>query len=213
MAFHSYFYDSINGDKPYSSRDFAKAFGILTENGVLISEANDDELGFQIGGTNNTVITKGKAMVNGRFIEMDEDEILVIPEGNYDGQIVINVDIEQEREASLLVKTDRNPIQSSALFQLPLYNVTVTNGIIVSAVDIKHRGGAIPNNHTQPISSITGLQSFISNAVTWSLDTNGIKAYMGKYGGTGKPVVLYLTSSQPSPNPGEHRVWIQIDNF
>lgn len=49
--------------------------------------------------------------------------------------------------------------------------------------------------------------------VTWSADPNGVKVTLGKYNGTGKPIVLFLTPGQPSASASEHRVWIQIDNF
>lgn len=48
---------------------------------------------------------------------------------------------------------------------------------------------------------------------TWSASSTGVIVNMGKFAGTGKPVVLYLTSSQPTASSAEHRVWIQIDNF
>ena len=35
MAINSYFYDSVNDDRTYSAEDFAKAFGIVLETGVL----------------------------------------------------------------------------------------------------------------------------------------------------------------------------------
>lgn len=213
MAIYSYFYDSVEGDRPYSAGDFARAFGILAENGVLIREAEGGTLGFDIGGTNFTTIYEGRAIIEGHFVEVDGTETLTVPAGSYSGQVVIQVDSDSARAASLIVKTDRNPIQSASLYELPLYNVTVTNNIITVADDIRYQGGAVPNNHNQPISTITGLQSHIDKAITWIADPNGIKASMGKYAGTGKPVTLFLTSSRPSASSSEHRVWIQIDNF
>ena len=38
MAINSYFYDSVNSDRPYSAKDFATAFGIGFETGFLIRE-------------------------------------------------------------------------------------------------------------------------------------------------------------------------------
>jgi hypothetical protein len=35
VAIRSYFYDSVDGDRPYSASDFARAFGIAFENGIL----------------------------------------------------------------------------------------------------------------------------------------------------------------------------------
>lgn len=51
------------------------------------------------------------------------------------------------------------------------------------------------------------------NHPTITADINGTTINMGKYGGAGKPIVLYLTSAQPAASASEHRVWIQIDNF
>jgi hypothetical protein len=230
MTINSYFYDSVDGDRPYSSSDFARAFDIAFENGVLIREANGGVLGFDIGGTNYTTVYEGKAIIEGHFVEVIGTETLTVPIGNYSGQIVIEMDADTDRVASLVVKTDQTPVQTSTFYELPLYNVTVTDGIITGITDIRYRGGAVPNNHDHVISEISGLQTHIDDhghtisdisglqthidkAITWSADPNGIKANMGKYEGTGKPVVLFLTSSQPGATSSEHRVWIQIDNF
>jgi hypothetical protein len=210
MTIKSYFYDSVNGDRAYSATDFAKAFNVMTETGVLFQ---DGELGFDIGGTNYLTIYEGRAIVEGHFVEVTETETLTVPAGGYSGQVVIQVDTEETRAANLIVKTDRTPIQTASLYELPLYNVTVVNGVITAATDIRIQGGAIPNNHNQSISAITGLQAALDSTVTWALDPNGIKATMGKFAGTGKPVVLFLTTAQPAAVSGEHRVWIQIDNF
>lgn len=211
MAIKSYFYDSVNNDRLYSATDFSRAFDIFLENGVLIKE--DGTFGFAIGGTNFTTLYDGKAIVEGHPVEVIDTELLVVPTGTYSGQVVIQVDMETTRIAKTIVKQDRTPIQSGTLFELPLYNVTVVNGIITTTTDIRYQGGAVPNNHLHPISDISGLQTHIDKSVTWVADTNGIRATMGKYNGTGKPVVLYLTTAQPSASATEHRVWIQIDNF
>jgi hypothetical protein len=218
MAIYSYFYDSVDGDRPYSAGDFARAFGIIMENGVLIRETNGGKFGFDIGGANYTTIYEGKAVIEGRFVEVTGTEIITVPAGSYSGQVVIQVEADTKRAASIIVKTDRNPIQSATMFELPLYDVNVTDGVITAAGDRRVQGGAIPNNHIHKVSEVTGLQGqldSLTNAknVTWEADTNGIRAHMGKFAGTGKPVVLFLTSAQPSPTSAEHRVWIQIDKF
>jgi hypothetical protein len=219
VAIYSYFYDSVDGDRPYSAGDFARAFGVIAENGVLIREAQGGKFGFDLGGGNLTTIYEGKAVIEGRFVEVTDTETLTVPVGTYSGQIVIQVEADTKRAAELIVKTDRNPIQSATLFELPLYNVAVTDGVITKVdTDLRTQGGAIPNNHIHKVSEVTGLQGqldTLTNAknITWEADTNGIRANMGKFGGTGKPVVLFLTSAQPSPTSTEHRVWIQIDKF
>ena len=75
MAINSYFYDSVEGDRPYSASAFSKAFDILTETGILIREAQDDALGFDIGGTNFTTIYEGRAIIEGHFVEVTGTEI------------------------------------------------------------------------------------------------------------------------------------------
>jgi hypothetical protein len=213
VAINSYFYDSVGTDRAYSAADFAKAFDIGFETGCLIRETQGGAFGFDIGGTNYTTIYEGKAIIQGRFVEVTGTEILTVPTGSYAGQVVIRVDSENDRSASIIVKTDRTPIQSGSVFELPLYDVNVANGIITAAGDKRYQGGAVPNNHNQSIETIEGLQDHINKAITWTADTNGIRANMGKYAGTGKPIILYLTAAQPAASSAEHRVWIQIDNF
>jgi hypothetical protein len=214
MAITSYFYDSVAGDeRTYSAADFAKAFDIVFENGVLIRETVNGTLGFDIGGTNYTTIYEGKAIVEGHFVQVTGTETLTVPAGTYNGQVVIQVDMEGTRNAKLVVKQDRVPIQSATFYELVLWNVTVTNDIITTVTDQRFQGGAVPNNHLHAIADVSGLQTQIDKTMTWVADPNGVKCTMGKYNGTGKPVVLFLTTSQPSASATEHRVWIQIDNF
>ena len=213
MAINSYFYDSVNNDRAYSAADFANAFDIMLETGVLIREAQGGSFGFDIGGTNFTTIYEGKAVIQGHLVEMVGTETLTVPSGSYSGQVVIQMDFEGTRDAAIIVKTDRTPIQSASLYELPLYDVNVANGIITAAGDKRYQGGAIPNNHNQPISTIDGLQAKLDESVRWAADPNGVRAVIGKYAGTGKQVVLFLTSARPAADSSEHRVWIQIDNF
>jgi hypothetical protein len=213
VAIRSYFYDSVAGDRPYSASDFARAFDIGFETGVLIRENVGGTLGFDIGGTNYTTLYEGKAIIEGHFVEVTGSEILTVPTGTYAGQIVIQMDMDDTRDASVVVKTDQTPIQSTSFYELPLYNATVSDGIITAVEDIRFQGGAVPNNHVHSISDVSGLQTHIDKALTWVADPNGVKCNMGKMAGTGKPIMLFLTSSQPSASSSEHRVWIQIDKF
>lgn len=213
MAISSYFYDSVNGDKPYSAADFARAFDIAFETGILIRENVGGTLGFDIGGTNFTTIYEGKAIIEGHFVEVTGIETLVVPSGDYSGQVVIQMDMDDERVARLVVKQDQTPLQSASFYELPLYNVVVASGIITNVTDIRFQGGAVPNNHNHIISDIGGLQSQIDKSLTWLADPNGVRCTMGKYAGSGKPVVLFLTTANPGASASEHRVWIQIDNF
>jgi hypothetical protein len=215
VAIRSYFYDSVTNDRPYSAQDFSTAFGMAFETGCLIRETVGGTFGFDIGGTNYTTLYEGKAIVEGHFVEIPEGttETLVVPAGSYSGQVVIQVDIDGERIAKIVVKQDRTPIQSASFYELPLWDVTVVNNVITAVVDKRYQGGAVPNNHNQSISTIEGLQALLDEKVRWSADPNGVRAIVGRYNGTGKNVVLFLTSARPSADPTEHRVWIQIDNF
>jgi hypothetical protein len=214
MAINSYFYDSAVGDtRTYSAADFARAFDIALETGCLIRETYGGTFGFDIGGTNFTTIYAGSAIIEGHFVEVVGTELLTVPTGSYSGQVVIQVDFDNARAASLVVKQDRSPIKTASLYELEIWNVTVENGVITAAEDKRYQGGAIPNNHNHKISEVTGLQASLDSSVTWAADPNGVKATIGKYAGTGKPVVLFLTAAQPAASNTEHRVWIQIDNF
>jgi hypothetical protein len=213
VAITSYFYDSVNGDRPYSAQAFAKAFDIAFETGVLIRESVGGTLGFDIGGTNYTTLYEGKAIIEGHFVEVTGTETLTVPAGSYNGQIVIQMDMDNTRDAKIVVKTDRVPIQSASFYELPLYDCVVASNIITSVTDKRYQGGAVPNNHLHPISDVTGLQAGLDARAVWSADPNGVSLYVGKYNNTGKPIRIFFTSSQPSASSSEHRVWIQIDNF
>jgi hypothetical protein len=213
VAISSYFYDSVNGDRPYSAQAFAKAFDIAFETGVLIRESVGGTFGFDIGGTNYTTLYEGKAIIEGHFVEITGTEILTVPTGTYNGQVVIQMDFDDTRMAKVVVKENRVPINSTTFYELPLWDVTVTSGIITAVADKRYQGGAVPNNHTHGIADISGLQTQIDKSLTWVADPNGVKCTMGKFNGTGKPVVLFLTTANPGASASEHRVWIQIDNF
>lgn len=219
MAINSYFYDSVAGDRPYSAADFARAFDIAFETGFLIRETQGGTFGFDIGGTNYTTVYEGKAIIEGHFVEVTGTEIITVPAGTYSGQLVLSLDADDARTVSLVVKMDRNPVQTPSLYELPVYDVNVTNGVITGVIDKRFQGGAIPNNHNQGIETITGLQAALdskvddSNGVVWAADPNGVRAVIGRYGGTGKNIVLFLTAARPAAVDSEHRVWIQIDNF
>jgi hypothetical protein len=198
MAINSYFYDSVNNDRPYSAQDFARAFGIGFETGFLIRETKGGRFGFDIGGTNYTTIYEGKAIIEGHFIEVTGTEILTVPSGTYSGQIVIRLDADNERSASIVVKTDRTPIQTPALYELPAYDVNVANGIITGAIDKRYQGGAVPNNHRHKQDEIEGLE----NMVYYFYRDGGAYLQVGDYS-------IALTPSQPPYSA--KRVWIQTD--
>lgn len=188
MTLNSYFYDSVDGDRPYSARDFTKAFGVILQDGVVANE--DGTLGFVLGGTNYTTVYSGKATVQGHFIELEGTEIITVPAGSYAGLIVLRVDITDARKVTLAVRTDQIPQQDETIWEYALYQVSVSNGIISSVpVNVRAQGGAI----AVPA----------ANVPTFFYRDNGVYLQVGTYS-------IALTPAQP---PGSaKRVWIQIDN-
>jgi len=211
MAITSYFYDSVGGDRPYSAQAFAKAFDIVFETGVLIREAVGGTLGFDIGGTNFNTVYEGKAVIEGHFVEVTGTETLTVPAGNYNGQVVIQMDFDDVRDAKLVVKQDRTPIQSTSFYELPLYDCTVANNIITTVTDKRYQGGAVPNNHNQPMSTIDGLETELNTKIEWKQYADGGYLECGLSSG-GKTFRIYLTSTQPwDGDANDRHVWIQTD--
>ena len=189
MTVNSYFYDSVNNDRPYSGADFAAAFGVILSNGVI---AKDDTgaLGFDIGGTNYNTVYAGKATVQGHFVELVGTEVIAPTAGtNFSGMIVLRVDITGARMASVAIRTDQVPQQDSSIWELPLYNCTVSNGVITAITDKRVQGGAV----AKPA----------SNVPTFFYRDNGVYLQIGTYS-------IALTPAQPPTSA--KRVWIQVDN-
>jgi hypothetical protein len=198
MAINSYFFDSVNNDRAYSAVDFAKAFDIGYETGFLIRETLGGRFGFDIGGTNYTTIYEGRAIIEGHFIEVTGTEILTVPSGTYSGQIVLRLDTDNARTTSLIVKTDRTPSQTPSLYELPVYDANVTNGVITGVIDKRYQGGAVPNNHRHKKEEVEGLD----NMVYYFYRDNGAYLQVGDWS-------IALTPSQPPYSA--KRVWIQTD--
>lgn len=187
MPIYSYFFDSVNNDRPYSGADFARAFGVITEDGVVAADT-DDSLGFDLTAATRTV-SPGKAVVQGHFIDSTENFVLPTLTGSYAGMIVIRVNITDTRTTTIEVRTDQIPQKDAAIYELPLYNITVSNGTITASTDLRVQGGAI----AKPA----------SNVPTYFYRDNGVYLQIGTYS-------IALTPAQP---PGSaKRVWIQIDN-
>jgi hypothetical protein len=210
MAINSYFYDSVAGDRPYSAADFAKAFEIGFVTGIF-AKNETGALGFDIGGSNFTTIYAGKAMLIGHFVEVVGTEILTVPAGSYSGQIVVQVDADDARGASIYVKQDRTPLQTSTFYELPLYNATVVNGIITSVIDVRTQGGAIPTYHTHAMNNVSGLESELATKVEWRTYGDGGYLQCGD-SVSGLTYRIYLTPVQPWDGDATDRhVWIQTD--
>jgi hypothetical protein len=190
MTINSYFYDSVNNDRPYSGADFARAFGIILSDGII---AKDDTgaLGMDVGGTNYTTVYEGKATVQGHFVEVaaGTTQILTVPSGSYSGSIVLRVDITGTRAASLIVRTDQTPQKDSSAWELLLYTCTVSNGVITAVTDKRVQGGAV----AKPA----------ANVPTYFYRDNGVYLQIGTYS-------IALTPAQPPTSA--KRVWIQVDN-
>ena len=204
MAINSYFYDSVNNDRPYSAKDFSTAFGIGFETGFLIRETQGGRFGFDIGGTNYTTIYEGRAIIEGHFVEITGTEIVTVPSGSYSGQIVLRLDSDNARSVSLVVKTDRSPIQTPSLFELPIYDANVTNGTITGVIDKRYQGGAVPNNHNHKTTEIEGLQGLLDKTIVWEAYLNGDNGDYVQVCGTENPLFYCLNTGRPSASSTEH---------
>jgi hypothetical protein len=83
------------------------------------------------------------------------------------------------------------------------------NGTVINATTALQEAGV----NLSTLYQAKGNFAPTGNYPTWAADPNGIKITMGKFNGTGKNIVLFLTTAQPAANSGEIRVWIQIDSF
>lgn len=186
MAIYSYFFDSTDADpRPYSAADFARAFGMILKDGVIAKD--DGSLGFVLGGTNYTTVYDGRAVVQGHFIEVTGTEILTIPAGTYEGLITIKVDRTDQRKATLNVRTDRNPEQNNAIWEYPLYNISVTNGVISSLpTNVRAQGGAVAKT--------------AANVPTWFNDPSGVVLKIGTH-------TVFFTRNEPAK--AANTIWIQ----
>lgn len=186
LAIVSYFFDSTSEDpRVYSAADFAKAFGIILTDGVI---ANDDgTLGFVLGGTNYTTVYAGRAVVQGHFIELTGTEVLTVTGGTYEGMIVLRVDIAGARNTTLAIRTDRTPQKDNAIWEYPLYNISVTNGVISTLpVNVRAQGGAVAKT--------------AANVPTWYPDPNGVVLKISNH-------EVFFTTAEPAK--AAKRIWIQ----
>lgn len=142
MAINAYFFDSIAGDRTYSAGDFADAFNTFLQTGVVPDETG--YYGLTVTGAQYDILNPGKAVIEGHFVDVPTSESITdIPVGTYDGMIVLRLDTTGDRNCTVRVRNDRIPQQDPSVWELPLYNVVVTNGVITSATDIRTGGGAL----------------------------------------------------------------------
>jgi hypothetical protein len=161
---------------------------MILEDGAIMKE--DGTLGFALTGTNYTTVNEGRAVVQGHFIEVTGTEVLAIPAGTYEGMITIKVDKTDQRKATLNVRQDRLPEQNAAIWEYPLYNISVSNGVITTLpTSLIEQGGAVAKTAT--------------NVPTYFYRDNGVYLQIGTYS-------IALTPAQPPASA--KRVWIQIDN-
>jgi hypothetical protein len=142
MAINAYFFNSVAGDRTYSARDFARAFDVILQNGVIPED--DGTLGLSVTGTQFNVLNKGKAIIQGHFVDVPVAETITnIPNWDFFGMIVLRLDMTNNRNCTVVVLSHRNPQQDENIWELPLYNVSVAGGVITSAQDLRVGGGAI----------------------------------------------------------------------
>jgi hypothetical protein len=84
----------------------------------------------------------------------------------------------------------------------------LTAPIFNATQELQQNGKSLANTY-QPKGSYQPAGQY----PTWEADPNGVSMIIGKMGGTGKPIRLFLTSAQPAASSTEIRAWIQIDKF
>ena len=103
--------------------------------------------------------------------------------------MVLRLDILDSRTATLEVRTDQTPQQDLAIWELPLWEIVVTNGVIGTYTDVREQGGAIAK--------------LPDNIPSFRYLNNGVYLDLGVYS-------IALTPELP---PREDKlVWIQVDN-
>lgn len=150
MAQRSYFFDSVAGDRIYTSADFARVFGAIAgRDGVIYGYG--DELKVTPGSGMAVKVGTGAAFVQGRMLEVyDQAETLPIATADATNpridRVVVRVDLSSgERRAYLAVKvgtpaaTPAAPLlqQDSTIWELSLAQVRVgagATGIVVGDI-------------------------------------------------------------------------------
>lgn len=150
MAQRSYFFDSVAGDRIYTSADFARVFGALAgRDGVIYGYG--DELKVTPGSGMAVKVGTGAAFVQGRMLEVyGQAETLPIATADATNpridRVVVRVDLSTaQRKAYLAVKTGTaaaTPVapllqQDSTIWEMSLAQVRVpagATGIVVEDI-------------------------------------------------------------------------------
>lgn len=188
MTITSGFYDSVNGDRKYSSADFGSLFeGVITE-GVFA--AVGQKLFVRHVSANRIAVESGKAWIAGRWVLNDKDMNLTVAPGAAAGNridaVVLNVNLTQDtRNATVSVVTG----QASASPQKPtMFNTTERKMKPLAYITVPQ--GATSISQTS-IEIAVGTPEFpyvtspISNLTTTTWDTQfrewfeGVKREMG----------------------------------
>lgn len=150
MAQRSYFFDSVDHDRIYTSADFARVFGAIAGRDGVIYGYGDD-LKVTPGTGMNVTVGTGAAFVQGRMLEVyDQAETLPIATADATNpridRVVIRVDLSTaQRKAYLAVKTGTaaaTPVapllqQDSTIWETSLAQVRVpagATGIVVGDI-------------------------------------------------------------------------------
>ena len=172
MAQRSYFFDSVAGDRIYTSADFARVFGAIAgRDGVIYGYG--DELKVTPGSGMAVKVGTGAAFVQGRMLEVyDQAETLPIATADATNprmdRVVVRVDLSTaQRRAYLAVKTGTpaaTPVapllqQDSTIWEMSLAQVRVPAGAT----------GVVAGN-------ITDEREFTSTAAT-TLYTPGVAGF------------------------------------
>lgn len=149
MAQRSYFFDSVAGDRIYTSADFARVFGAIAgRDGVIYGYG--DELKVTPGTGMNVTVGTGAAFVQGRMLEVyGEAEVLPVEAADAVSpridRVVVRLDLtSSERRVYLAVKQGvpaAEPLpptleRNANIWELSLARITVPAGVLT--VDGSH---------------------------------------------------------------------------
>ena len=150
MAQKSYFFDSVDHDRIYTTADFARVFGAIAgRDGVIYGYG--DELNVTPGTGMNVLVDTGAAFVQGRMLEVyDEAEVLAVTTADATNpridRVIVRLDLSvAERRAYLAVKPGTpaaNPAapllqQDATIWELSLAQVRIAAGATgITADDI-----------------------------------------------------------------------------
>ena len=135
----SYFFDSDNGDRKYSSTYWAEYFSSFIENGIFLKTGSELSMGLSPYGDRAFILHPGKAFINGYGYNNDSDKSIEIPEShatlNRIDSIVIQWNLsERQIRAKLRSSTPAEnptpvtPVRNAEIWELVIAEIYVGKG-------------------------------------------------------------------------------------